>query len=99
MNDGNEVIAKIPCPNAGPPSLTTASEVATLKFRMCYVLTPMISVSLWLMLFFHSTVKDVYSSSGSSCLELRCCQRGRSRVYNHGKNSGGCLVGDMGGNE
>ncbi|PYH99089.1 hypothetical protein BO71DRAFT_415805 [Aspergillus ellipticus CBS 707.79] len=32
MNDGNEVIAKIPCPNAGPPSLTTASEVATLKF-------------------------------------------------------------------
>lgn len=34
MDDGNEVIAKIPCPNAGPPSLTTASEVATLKFRM-----------------------------------------------------------------
>ncbi|KAK6823145.1 hypothetical protein RU639_005913 [Aspergillus parasiticus] len=32
MDDGNEVIAKIPCPNAGPPSLTTASEVATLKF-------------------------------------------------------------------
>lgn len=36
MNDGNEVIAKIPCPNAGTPSLTTASEVATLKFRMFY---------------------------------------------------------------
>ncbi|KAL1989377.1 hypothetical protein VTN96DRAFT_139 [Rasamsonia emersonii] len=32
MNDGNEVIAKIPCPNAGPPWYTTASEVATLKF-------------------------------------------------------------------
>ncbi|OOQ88632.1 hypothetical protein PEBR_12954 [Penicillium brasilianum] len=32
MDDGNEVVAKIPCPNAGPPSLTTASEVATLKF-------------------------------------------------------------------
>ncbi|KAJ5542923.1 hypothetical protein N7535_005345 [Penicillium sp. DV-2018c] len=32
MDDGNEVIAKVPCPNAGPPSLTTASEVATLKF-------------------------------------------------------------------
>jgi hypothetical protein len=32
MDDGHEVIAKIPCPNAGPPSLTTASEVATLKF-------------------------------------------------------------------
>ncbi|KAJ9293225.1 hypothetical protein DTO271G3_7948 [Paecilomyces variotii] len=32
MDDGNEVIAKIPCPNAGPPFYTTASEVATLKF-------------------------------------------------------------------
>jgi hypothetical protein len=41
MNDGNEVIAKLPCPNAGPPSLTTASEVATLKFCMSYVLTAM----------------------------------------------------------
>ncbi|CEL03731.1 Putative Phosphotransferase family protein [Aspergillus calidoustus] len=34
MDDGNEVIAKLPCPNAGPPTLTTASEVATLKLRM-----------------------------------------------------------------
>ncbi|OJD14839.1 hypothetical protein AJ78_04843 [Emergomyces pasteurianus Ep9510] len=32
MDDGNKVIAKIPCPNTGPPFLTTASEVATLKF-------------------------------------------------------------------
>ncbi|KAF3492406.1 uncharacterized protein GIQ15_01923 [Arthroderma uncinatum] len=32
MDDGNEAIAKIPCPNAGAPLLTTASEVATLKF-------------------------------------------------------------------
>jgi hypothetical protein len=37
MDDGNEVIAKIPCPNARPPSLTTASEVATLKFCMLSV--------------------------------------------------------------
>ncbi|KAJ5171227.1 uncharacterized protein N7500_004010 [Penicillium coprophilum] len=33
MNDGNEVIVKIPCPNAGAPLLTTASEVVTLKFH------------------------------------------------------------------
>ncbi|KAJ9391526.1 hypothetical protein DTO063F5_1136 [Paecilomyces variotii] len=32
MDDGNEVIAKIPCPNAGLPFYRTASEVATLKF-------------------------------------------------------------------
>ena len=37
MNDGNEIISNIPCPNAGPPSLTTASEVATLKFRMYHI--------------------------------------------------------------
>ncbi|TKA58969.1 hypothetical protein B0A49_11243 [Cryomyces minteri] len=30
--DGTEVIAKIPCPNAGPAMYTTASEVAVLKF-------------------------------------------------------------------
>ncbi|KAM5441747.1 hypothetical protein MferCBS31731_003007 [Microsporum ferrugineum] len=32
MDNGKEVIAKIPCPNAGPSCYTTASEVATLKF-------------------------------------------------------------------
>ncbi|GFF36307.1 hypothetical protein IFM58399_04507 [Aspergillus lentulus] len=26
MDDGNEVIVKIPCPNAGPPSLTMESR-------------------------------------------------------------------------
>jgi len=35
MEDGREVVAKIPCPNAGPPYYTTASEVATLEFGMC----------------------------------------------------------------
>jgi hypothetical protein len=34
MRGGREVIAKIPCPNAGPPHYTTASEVATLEFGM-----------------------------------------------------------------
>ncbi|KAL1965694.1 hypothetical protein VTN77DRAFT_5194 [Rasamsonia byssochlamydoides] len=31
MNDGQTVIARIPNPNAGPPSYTTASEVATME--------------------------------------------------------------------
>lgn len=30
--DGSEVIAKLPCRNAGPPVLTTASEVAVLEY-------------------------------------------------------------------
>ncbi len=32
MEDGNEVIAKLPNPNAGKPHFTTASEVATMHF-------------------------------------------------------------------
>ncbi|KAL3448450.1 phosphotransferase family protein [Aspergillus insuetus] len=32
MDDGNEVVVRLPCPNAGPPSLNTASEVATVQF-------------------------------------------------------------------
>jgi hypothetical protein len=32
MEDGKQVVAKLPNPNAGPSSLTTASEVATMEF-------------------------------------------------------------------
>lgn len=32
MDDGREVIAKVPNPNAGVPHFTTASEVATMDF-------------------------------------------------------------------
>lgn len=33
--NGTEVIAKIPCRIAGPPSLTTAGEVGALEYGMC----------------------------------------------------------------
>jgi hypothetical protein len=32
MDDGEEIIARLPNPNAGPPFLTVASEVATRQF-------------------------------------------------------------------
>jgi len=32
MEDGQEVVAKVPNPNAGIPHFTTASEVATMDF-------------------------------------------------------------------
>jgi hypothetical protein len=32
MDDGTEVVARVPNPNAGLPHLTTASEVATMEF-------------------------------------------------------------------
>jgi hypothetical protein len=39
MDNGAEVVAKIPNPNAGPAHYTTASEVATVDFviyQICY---------------------------------------------------------------
>ncbi|EFE37825.1 hypothetical protein TRV_07482 [Trichophyton verrucosum HKI 0517] len=47
MDDGNEVIAKIPCPNAGAPLLTTASEVATLKFLRSRISIRVPEVYVW----------------------------------------------------
>ncbi|KAM5457487.1 hypothetical protein MaudCBS49596_000682 [Microsporum audouinii] len=47
MDDGNEVIAKIPCPNAGAPLLTTASEVATLKFLRSHISIRVPEVYAW----------------------------------------------------
>lgn len=35
MEDGREVVAKVPNPNAGLPHFTTASEVATMDFVRC----------------------------------------------------------------
>lgn len=37
MNDGAQVVAKIPNPNAGLSHLTTASEVATMDFVSQYL--------------------------------------------------------------
>ncbi|KAI5240526.1 hypothetical protein E4T43_06028 [Aureobasidium subglaciale] len=36
MDNGKQVIAKIPNPNSGPPHFTTASEVATMQFTRAY---------------------------------------------------------------
>ncbi|KAE8407474.1 phosphotransferase family protein [Aspergillus pseudonomiae] len=47
MDDGHEVVAKVPCPNAGPPSLTTASEVATLNFLQSRTSIPVPVVFAW----------------------------------------------------
>ncbi|KAF2429614.1 hypothetical protein EJ08DRAFT_270470 [Tothia fuscella] len=45
--DGTEVIAKIPFPNAGPPMYTTASEVAVLKYVKEHTTVPVPKVLAW----------------------------------------------------
>ncbi|RMZ81401.1 hypothetical protein DV738_g2281, partial [Chaetothyriales sp. CBS 135597] len=47
MDDGRSVIAKIPHPNAGPPTLTTASEVATMEFASTILNIPVPKVLAW----------------------------------------------------
>ncbi|KAF2281620.1 uncharacterized protein EI97DRAFT_438940 [Westerdykella ornata] len=47
MEDGQKVIAKIPHPNAGPPVLTTASEVATMEFARDILSLPVPKVLAW----------------------------------------------------
>ncbi|KAJ5571061.1 phosphotransferase enzyme family protein [Penicillium sp. DV-2018c] len=47
MDDGREVIAKVPNPNAGVPHFTTASEVATMDFARKVLGTPAPRVYSW----------------------------------------------------
>ncbi|KAG6020783.1 hypothetical protein E4U40_005847 [Claviceps sp. LM458 group G5] len=47
MDNGKEVVAKIPNPNAGQPHFTTASEVATMKFAREVLNTPLPEVYDW----------------------------------------------------
>ncbi|KAJ5477435.1 phosphotransferase enzyme family protein [Penicillium diatomitis] len=47
MDDGREVIAKVPNPNAGVPHYTTASEVATMDFARKILDTPAPRVYAW----------------------------------------------------
>ncbi|KAB2098839.1 hypothetical protein AG0111_0g12958 [Alternaria gaisen] len=46
MDDGQKVIAKVPHPNAGPPKLTTASEVAIMDFVLTVLNIPSHEFSL-----------------------------------------------------
>ncbi|GAQ04126.1 hypothetical protein ALT_1447 [Aspergillus lentulus] len=47
MDDGREVVAKVPNPNAGVPHFTTASEVATMDFARKILNTPAPCVYAW----------------------------------------------------
>ncbi|DAA73868.1 TPA_exp: Uncharacterized protein A8136_3854 [Trichophyton benhamiae CBS 112371] len=47
MDNGKEVIGKIPNPNAGPAHLTIASEVATMEFARNVLHTPVPQVYAW----------------------------------------------------
>ncbi|KDB22282.1 hypothetical protein H109_05808 [Trichophyton interdigitale MR816] len=47
LENGTEVVAKIPCPNAGLPMLSTASEAAVLEFVRTHTTVPVPKVLAW----------------------------------------------------
>ncbi|KAM5437911.1 hypothetical protein MaudCBS49596_006474 [Microsporum audouinii] len=47
LNNGTEVVAKIPCPHAGLPTLSTASEAAVLEFVRTHTKIPVPRVLAW----------------------------------------------------
>src|ERR1700761_6780699 len=47
LDNGKQVIARIPNPNAGPSRLITASEVATIAFARSYLGVPVPAVLDW----------------------------------------------------
>ncbi|KAJ5599901.1 hypothetical protein N7450_000968 [Penicillium hetheringtonii] len=47
MEDGSEVVGKVPCRNAGRPHFTTASEVASMDFARTVLGTPVPKVLAW----------------------------------------------------
>ncbi|TAQ88441.1 hypothetical protein B7494_g3235 [Chlorociboria aeruginascens] len=47
MDNGSVAIARIPCPNAGPAFMTTASEVATMEFARTILNIPVPRIYAW----------------------------------------------------
>lgn len=88
MDDGNEAIAKIPCPNAGTSMLTTASEVATLEFCMfSCICSP--GCPDYLSSFVLSAVMYFDSGSRGARLEFRPSKPSRCRVHHYGEGPRG----------
>jgi hypothetical protein len=96
MDDGKEVIAKIPNPNAGRPHLTIASEVATMDY-VSYLCQPSTFPLACFLICFSGSKCSQDSYSKSLRLEfLSSRQSGRSRVHSHGTNRRSCAGRGLG---
>lgn len=77
LDNGARVVARIPFRLAGPPTLATNSEVATIAYRTRTIL----------FLFIHtngiSTGAYLNSITNDTCLERRCNERYWHRIHNH----------------
>lgn len=85
MNDGNEVIAKVPNPNAGRPHFTIASEVATMDFVRNYSLLCPATVAKKML-----AGKKCFENTGSQSIRMELPagrEPSQRRVHNHGKGA------------
>lgn len=87
MNDGREIIAKLPNPNAGRPHFTTASEVATMDFvRPAFFSTAISFCALILTLLVEECSEPPCSESVR--MEFSSIREpSRSRIYPYGETS------------
>jgi hypothetical protein len=90
--NGQEVIAKIPCRIAGPACLTTASEVGVLEYSMFRLLAHYLICS-------HQPISSKtykHPRSTSSFVVLGQLESCRCRVHSHGEGPRGSTVSTMG---
>lgn len=90
--NGTEVIAKLPCRNAGPPKLTTASDVAVLRYCMCHSHIEDCHLNLCN----NSKTKYGPSSSRRLLMEFQYFESCRNRVHRNGKGWRSSTIPTMG---
>lgn len=81
LENGTEVVAKIPCANAGPAIYSTASEAVVLHYGK--------SLDLCCIFPFNHSSEIAHDSTGSqsSGLELERRESYRRGIYHHGEGS------------
>jgi hypothetical protein len=90
--NGTEVIAKIPCRIAGPPSLVTAGEVGALEYGLLFSLGGLHGANI---------MQPSQKTHGHSCSSCPFLVGGSSqcywcRIYHHGESCRGSSVSTLG---
>lgn len=87
MDDGREIIAKLPNPNAGRPHFTTASEVATMDFVWFAFFSTAISFCAWILILLVEECPESPCSESIRMVFSGIREPSRSRVYPYGEAS------------
>ena len=81
LDNRQRVVAKLPTRIAGPPKLTTNSEVATIKYRM--LICPSLLMFISSVNLLVSAIKDYCADTQNFGLERRCHKPCWERIHHH----------------